>query len=78
MGLGKDLIDFAADHLCNDLRFIRFARRARVDRTTVTQHGNPIADPKYFIQFVRDVNHRHAARPQPIQNAKQDFNFSVS
>ena len=33
---------------------------------------------KDLVEFMRDVNHRHAARAQVIQNSEQGLDFSVS
>ena len=62
----KDLIDFAADHSCDYAAFVQISCRISSNCFPIPQHGNAIANAKDFVEFVRNVNHRHAADAQLV------------
>jgi hypothetical protein len=73
----KYLIDGAANHFADDAGFVSGPGRAGVDRLAVAQDRDAIAEAKYLVELVRNVNHRDTARAQVVQNAEKCFDFRV-
>jgi hypothetical protein len=46
-------------------------------RSAVAQHRDPVGDGEHLIQFVRDVNARHAALAQVAQDVQQNGHFRL-
>ncbi len=72
---GKQIGDFAADHVPDDFGLVRLRGLERDDRRAVAQHGDAIADRKDFVEFVRDVDARDASTAQIAQDVEQDQDF---
>ena len=71
------LFDFAADHQVGDAARIGLTPLNDIDQPAVAQHGDAIGQTKYFVHLVRNVEHRHAACPQPCDDAKQPRDFGL-
>ena len=56
----KNLIDGATHHSGDHPRLVRFSSCSGINRLSIAQHGNAIADVKDLVELMRDVNHRHA------------------
>src|SRR4051794_24196208 len=76
MRFGKDIAHFASDHARNHLRFGPFAGISSVHRAPVPEDCNSVAKLKYFVKFVRYIDHRNALALQLSQDYKQCFCFS--
>src|SRR4051794_12548186 len=67
--------DFAPDHHLRQLRRCRFARYSCPDRLASANDRDPIADRRYFAQFVGNENDRAAAFAQSSEDAIKLIDF---
>src|ERR1044071_3663160 len=72
---GEQICNFASDHLLDRFDLGCSPCLERADRRAVSQHGDPIADRKDFIEFVRDVDAGDASITKIPQDIQQDQDF---
>ncbi len=65
----RDPVDPAAHHETHHLGLVHGFRLARDDAFSVAKHRDPIGQPLDLVELVRDVDDRHPAGRQPLDQA---------
>ena len=63
------------DHQANKLRRICFGDGEALDSPSIPEHSYPIAQLEYFVQMVRNIDHRHPGGTHSADDFEQPPHF---